>query len=168
MEMPGQKTFQIDGETLIRYARESEVPEILRLIKDIAAYEKMSDQVWATEEILHKTLFEDRRAEVLFCVHRGEIVGFALFFYNFSTFVGRPGLYLEDLFLQPGMRGRGLGRAFFNVLLEIAYEHGCGRMEWVCLNWNRSSIGFYRHLGAVPMDGWTTWRIALRPGPSST
>lgn len=143
----------------IRFATEQDVPLILELIKGIAAYEKMLDQVVATEEILHEWLFEKQKAEVLLGEVNGESVGFALFFHNFSTFLGRGGLYLEDIFIRPAFRGRGYGKAFFHRLASIAVERGCGRMEWVCLNWNKPSIAFYRSMGAVPMDEWTIYRL---------
>ncbi len=143
----------------IRFATEQDVPLILELIKGIAAYEKMLDQVVATEEILHEWLFEKQKAEVLLGEVNGESVGFALFFHNFSTFLGRGGLYLEDIFIRPDFRGRGYGKAFFRRLASIAVERGCGRMEWVCLNWNKPSIAFYRSMGAVPMDEWTIYRL---------
>lgn len=147
------------NEFCIRFATEADVPVILELIKGIAAYEKMLDQVVATEEILHEWLFEKQKAEVLLGEVNGESVGFALFFHNFSTFLGRGGLYLEDIFIRPAFRGRGYGKAFFRRLAAIAVERGCGRMEWVCLDWNKPSIDFYRSMGAVPMDDWTIYRL---------
>ena len=132
---------------------------ILRFIRLLAEYEKMADQVVATEETLRSQLFEDRRAEVVFAVTDGKEVGFALFFHNFSTFLGRAGLYLEDLYVLSEYRGRGIGKALFRELARIAVERGCGRFEWWCLDWNEPSIEFYRSLGAVPMDEWTVYRI---------
>lgn len=142
-----------------RFAGRKDVPLILQFIKDLAAYEKMEDQVVATEELLTEWIFEKQKAEVLFAVEEGEEVGFALFFHNFSTFLGRAGLYLEDLFVKPEFRGKGYGKALLGRLAQIAKERGCGRMEWWCLDWNRPSIDFYRSLGAEPMDEWTVYRL---------
>ncbi|MGL5380629.1 GNAT family N-acetyltransferase [Clostridium sp.] len=136
-----------------------DVPLILSLIKDIAEYEKMSNEVIATEETLRKSVFEDNRAEVVIAELNGEAIGYALYFYNFSTFVGRSGLYLEDIFIQPHVRGMGIGKEIFKFLGRIAKEQGCKRMEWTCLNWNEPSIKFYKSLGAIPMDEWTVYRL---------
>jgi len=144
----------------IRRAEEKDCGLILYYIKALAAYEKMSDEVVATEELLREWLFEKRSAEVLFACENGREVGFALFFHNFSTFVGRAGLYLEDLYVLPEYRGKGYGKALLRRLAAIAAERGCGRMEWVCLDWNRPSMDFYRSLGAIPMDEWTIWRVS--------
>ncbi len=144
----------------IRRAEEKDCGLILYFIKALAAYEKMSDEVVATEELLREWLFEKRSAEVLFACENGREVGFALFFHNFSTFVGRAGLYLEDLYVLPEYRGKGYGKALLKRLAAIAAERGCGRMEWVCLDWNRPSMDFYRSLGAIPMDEWTIWRVS--------
>ncbi len=144
----------------IRRAEEKDCGLILYFIKALAAYEKMSDEVVATEELLREWLFEKRSAEVLFACENGREVGFALFFHNFSTFVGRAGLYLEDLYVLPEYRGKGYGKALLKRLAAIAAERGCGRMEWVCLDWNRPSKDFYRSLGAIPMDEWTIWRVS--------
>ena len=132
---------------------------ILRFIRGLAEYEGMPDQVVATEELLRRQLFERKNAEVLFVLEGEREVGFALFFHNFSTFLGRSGLYLEDLFVLPEARGRGYGKALLARLAAIARERGCGRMEWSCLDWNQPSIDVYRALGAVPMDGWTVYRL---------
>ena len=142
-----------------RFAAKADAALVLRFIKDLAAYEKMLDQVQATEETLCEWLFEKEKAEVLFAVADGKEVGFALYFYNFSTFLGKAGLYLEDLFVLPEYRGRGYGKAILKKLAQIAVERGCGRLEWWCLDWNEPSIGFYRSLGAKPMDDWTVYRI---------
>lgn len=144
----------------IRKAEERDCGLILHFIKELAAYEKMSDEVVATEELLKEWLFEKHAAEVLFACENGKEVGFALFFHNFSTFVGRAGLYLEDLYVLPEYRGKGCGKAILKRLAAIAVERGCGRMEWVCLDWNKPSMDFYRSLGARPMDEWTIWRVA--------
>ena len=144
----------------IRYAEKKDAALILEFIRALAEYEKMSDEVVATEELLQEWVFEKKKAEVIFAVEDGVEVGFALFFYNFSTFVGRAGLYLEDVFVKVEHRGKGYGKALLKELARIAVERGCGRMEWVCLNWNQPSIDFYRSLGAVPMDDWTIYRVA--------
>ena len=120
----------------------------------------MLGEVVATGELLKEWLFEKRSAEVIFACENGREVGFALFFHNFSTFVGRAGLYLEDLYVLPESRGKGYGKVILKRLAAIAAERGCGRMEWVCLDWNKPSIDFYRSLGARPMDEWTIWRVA--------
>ena len=144
----------------MRYAEEKDTALILEFIRALAEYEKMSDEVVATEELLQEWVFEKKKAEVIFAVEDGVEVGFALFFHNFSTFVGRAGLYLEDVFVKVEHRGKGYGKALLKELARIAVERGCGRMEWVCLNWNQPSIDFYRSLGAVPMDDWTIYRVA--------
>jgi GNAT superfamily N-acetyltransferase len=145
--------------TQFRFAEEKDAALILEFIKGLAEYEKMSDQVVATEEILREWIFEKKKAEVIFAVESGKEVGFALFFHNFSTFLGRAGIYLEDLFVLPEYRGRGHGKALIRELARITVERGCGRLEWCCLDWNKPSIDFYLSLGAVPMDEWTTYRL---------
>ena len=142
-----------------RFAERSDVPLILRFIRALADYEHMLDQVVATEELLTEWLFDKKSAEVVFALLNGEEIGFALFFHNFSTFLGRSGLYLEDLYIQPTHRGRGFGRALLRHLAGIAMERGCGRMEWWCLDWNQPSIDFYLSLGAEPMADWTVYRL---------
>ena len=142
-----------------RIATENDLSLILDFIKGIAEYEKMLDQVVADENILRKWIFEKKSAEVMFVLEDGVEVGFALFFHNFSTFLGRGGLYLEDIFVKPEFRGRGHGKALIRELAKIAVERGCGRFEWCCLDWNKPSIDFYLSLGAVPMDEWTTYRL---------
>ncbi len=142
-----------------RYAEKSDAALILQFIKGLAEYEKMLDQVIATEELLTEWLFAQRKAEVLFALEDGREVGFALFFHNFSTFLGRSGLYLEDLFVLPDCRGRGYGKAILQKLAQIAVERGCGRLEWWCLDWNQPSIDFYLSLGAQPMRDWTVYRL---------
>jgi len=133
---------------------------ILHFIRGLAEYEHMEDQVVATPELLREWIFEKGKAEVLFAVAEGREVGFALFFHNFSTFLGRAGLYLEDLFVLPEARGCGYGKALLKELARIALERGCGRMEWWCLDWNQPSIDFYtKGMGAVPMDEWTVYRL---------
>lgn len=143
-----------------RYATEEDTTLILRFIKDLARYEKMEDQVVATEELLREWIFDQKKAEVLFAMCDGEEIGFALFFHNFSTFLGRAGIYLEDLFVKPEQRGQGYGKAILKKLAAIAVERGCGRLEWWCLNWNQSSIDFYLAMGAEQMSDWTTYRVA--------
>ena len=142
-----------------RYATESDVAKILEFIKGIAEYEKMSDQVVATEQLLREWIFEKKKAEVIFALEGELEVGFALFFHNFSTFLGRAGLYLEDLYVKPEYRKKGYGKGLITELAKIAVERGCGRMEWCCLDWNKPSIDFYLSLGATPMDEWTTYRL---------
>ncbi len=142
-----------------RPAVPEDCPLILSFIKALAEYEKMSDQVVATEELLREWIFEKGKAEVIFPVVHGEEVGFALFFHNFSTFLGRAGIYLEDLFIKPEHRGKGYGKATLQELGRIALERGCGRLEWACLDWNRPSIDFYLSLDAKPMDEWTVYRL---------
>ena len=142
-----------------RFATEEDVGLILEFIRDLAEYEKMSDQVVATEALLHEWIFEKRKAEVLFICEGGKAVGFALFFHNFSTFLGRAGIYLEDLFVMPEYRNRGYGKVLLKKLAQITVERGCGRLEWACLDWNRPSIDFYLSLGAVQMNEWTTYRL---------
>ena len=146
-------------EVTFRKAVREDVPLILEFIKGLAEYEKMSDEVVATEEILDEWLFDKEKAEVIFAIAEGEEVGFALFFHNFSTFLGRAGIYLEDLFVKPKYRGNGYGKAILKRLAQIAVERGCGRLEWSCLDWNQPSIDFYLSLGATPMSGWTGYRL---------
>ncbi|WP_349668765.1 GNAT family N-acetyltransferase [Lacrimispora sp.] len=147
-------------ELTFRYAQESDTALILEFIKELADYEKMLDDVVATEELLKEWLFEQKKAEVIFAQADGKEVGFALFFHNFSTFLGRGGIYLEDLFVKSEYRGKGIGKAIFKKLGAIARERGCGRLEWWCLDWNQPSIDFYRSMGAEAMDEWTVYRIA--------
>lgn len=143
-----------------RSASEADVPLILDFIRKLAEYEKMTDDVVATEGLLREWLFQRKMAEVIFLEVNGIEVGFALFFHNFSTFLGRAGLYLEDLFVLEEYRSQGYGKALLQELARIALERGCGRMEWWCLNWNQPSIDFYRSLGAQPMDEWTVFRLS--------
>ena len=143
-----------------RFACRADVPLILQFIRELAEYEKMLDEVVATPELLEEWLFDQKKAEVIFALDGETEVGFALFFHNFSTFLGRAGLYLEDLYVKPACRGKGSGKGLLTVLAQIAVERRCGRLEWWCLDWNRPSIDFYRSMGAVPMDDWTVYRIA--------
>ena len=148
------------GKLDFRYANETDVALILDFIKGLAEYEKMLDEVIATEDLLKEWIFEKKKAEVIFALEDGIEVGLALFFHNFSTFLGRAGIYLEDLFVKPEYRGKGYGKGLLKKLAQIAVERGCGRLEWWCLDWNKPSIDFYLSLGAEPMDEWTTYRIA--------
>ena len=132
---------------------------ILRFIRELAAYEQLEDQVVADEETLRRWIFEKKGAQVVFALADDTEVGFALYFHNFSTFLGRSGIYLEDLFVRPEYRGRGCGKALLCRLAAIAKEEGCGRLEWWCLDWNRPSIDFYKSMGAVPMEDWTVYRV---------
>ena len=143
-----------------RFAEERDTPLILDFIRRLADYEHLLDQVVADEATLADQLFGKKNAEVLFALENGKEVGFALFFHNFSTFLGRAGLYLEDLFVLPEHRGKGYGKAILQRLAAISLERGCGRMEWWCLDWNQPSIGFYKSLGAEPMSDWTVYRLA--------
>lgn len=143
----------------LRFAEESDVPLILKFIKELANYEQMLNEVVATEEILKESLFERKNAEVIIGEYENNPVAFALFFHNFSTFLGRPGIYLEDLYVKPEMRGKGIGKIMLSFLAKIAVERRCGRLEWWCLDWNEPSIKFYKQMGAVPMDEWTVYRV---------
>ena len=148
------------GNINFRYANEKDAALILEFIRELAKYENMLDEVVATEELLREWIFEKKKAEVIFALEDEKEVGFALFFHNFSTFLGRAGIYLEDLFVKPEYRGKGYGKGLLKKLAQIAKERGCGRLEWWCLDWNKPSIDFYLSLGAEPMDEWTTYRIA--------
>jgi len=144
----------------IRTTTEADLPVILSLIRELAEYEREPDAVVATEAGLREVLFGAKpSAEVLLALEEQEPVGFAVYFHNFSTWLGRPGLYLEDLFVRPEKRGKGYGRALLERLAQIAKERGCGRMEWAVLDWNEPAIQFYRKLGAQPMDEWTVFRL---------
>lgn len=147
------------NEVTFRFAEKKDAPIILDFIKGIAEYEKVSDDVVTTTEMIEEWIFEKKTAEVIFAIAEGDEVGFALFFHNFSTFVGRAGLYLEDIFVKNEYRKKGYGKALFKKLAEIALERNCGRMEWVCLDWNKPSIDFYMSLGAKPMNEWTLYRL---------
>ena len=150
----------MENKLTFRYAERKDVSLILQFIKDLAEYEKMLDEVVADEATLEEWIFDQKKAEVLFAMEEGKEVGFALFFHNFSTFLGRAGLYLEDLFVQPEHRGKGYGKQILQKLASIAVERKCGRLEWWCLDWNQPSIDFYLSLGAEPMSDWTVYRIA--------
>ena len=147
-------------EVRIQAVREQDVPLLLRLIKALADYEQLSGEVVASETLIRDALFGPTpSAEAAIAYAGDDAVGFAVWFYNFSTFVGRPGLYLEDLFVLPEWRGRGIGRALMGHLARLAVARGCGRMEWAVLDWNEPAIGFYRSIGAQAMDGWTVYRL---------
>lgn len=148
------------GDAQLRFATPADVPAILGLIRELAEYERLLDQVVADEAALHRALFGERQyVEALVSVVSGETVGFALFFHNFSTFLGKPGMYLEDLYVRPAFRGRGLGKALLTRVAQIAVQRDCGRMEWSVLDWNEPSIHFYESLGAKPLSDWTVYRL---------
>lgn len=151
--MDNKKKFEI------RFAKEEDISLILKFIKDLASYEKLLHEVVATEDILRESLFEKKQAEVIIGEEDGVPVGFALFFHNFSTFLGKANLYLEDLFVSPESRGRGYGKKLLSHLAKIAVERNCARLDWWCLDWNTSSIEFYKEMGAIPMDEWTVYRM---------
>lgn len=146
--------------TGIRTASAEDCGRILQMIRALARYEKMEDQVVATEDLLREWIFEKKKAEVLFATEDGREVGFALFFHNFSTFLGRAGIYLEDLYVMPEFRGKGHGKALLKRLAQITLERGCGRLDWQCLDWNAPSIAFYQSLGAEALDDWTGYRLS--------
>lgn len=154
------KGNKIMAEFAIVPATEYDAGVILDFIKELAAYENLASEVVATEEDLREWIFSRGKAEVIFATLDGEKIGFALYFHNFSTFLGRAGLYLEDLYIRPEHRGKGYGKAMLRALAYTAIERGCGRLEWSCLDWNEPSIAFYKSLGAVPMDEWTVYRVA--------
>jgi GNAT superfamily N-acetyltransferase len=143
----------------IREAVRGDVPRILEAIRGLALYEKLLDEVEATEEILEEWLFDKKKATVLLADYEGEPAGFALYFTNFSTFMGRAGLYLEDLFVKEELRGKGIGTALLKTLAKIAKDEGYGRFEWICLDWNTDAIDYYLDIGAIAMDGWTVYRM---------
>lgn len=144
----------------IRPAVPADVPVILSLIRALAEYERLADECVATEEALEKWLFAEKKCEAVIAVADGDPVGFALFFTSFSTFLGKPGIYLEDLFISPKARGNGYGKQLLRYLARLVVDRGYGRLEWACLDWNKPSIAFYLSLGAVAMDEWTTYRLA--------
>ena len=146
--------------TEFRFATEADASLIIDFIRGLAEYEKMTDEMISDEALIREWIFERKKAEVIFALEDGVEVGFALFFHNFSTFLGRAGIYLEDLFVKPEYRGRGHGKALIKELARITVERGCGRLEWCCLDWNKPSIDFYLSLGARQMSEWTTYRLA--------
>ena len=147
------------GDFSIRFAARGDIPAVLGFIRALAAYENMEDQVIANEALLETWIFEKKRAEVLLAFEGEKPVGFALFFHNFSTWLGRAGIYLEDLFVLPEYRGKGYGTLLLKRLARIAVQRGCGRLEWACLDWNEPAIAFYKAVGAAPLDEWTTYRV---------
>lgn len=154
-----QATARNDGVS-IRFAAETEAARILEFIRNLAEYERLPHEVTATEELITENVFRKREAEVLFAEIDGYPVGFALFFHNFSTFLGKPGIYLEDLFVKPEHRGKGVGKKLLIYLAKLAKECDCGRFEWAVLNWNENAISFYKSLGAKPMNQWNIFRLA--------
>lgn len=146
--------------TIFRKAQREDVPLILQFIKELAEYEGMLDEVVADTDTLETWIFDRQKAEVIFALENGKEIGFALFFHNFSTFLGKAGIYLEDLYVKPEYRKKGYGKAILCELARIAVERGCGRLEWWCLDWNKPSIDFYLSLGAKPMSDWTVYRIS--------
>ena len=150
----------MENKLTFRYAVRKDIPLISQFIRDLAEYEKLLDEVVADEATLEEWIFDQKKAEVIFAMEKGKEVGFALFFHNFSTFLGRAGLYLEDLFVLPEYRGKGYGKQLLKKLASIAVQRKCGRLEWWCLDWNQSSIDFYLSLGAEPMSDWTVYRFS--------
>lgn len=144
----------------IRFAKKDDVALILKFIKELADYEKLLAQVDATENVLYESLFIKKEAEVIIGEYKEEEIGFALFFQNFSTFIGKSGLYLEDLYIKPEVRGKGLGKEMLSFLAKLAKDRDCKRFEWWCLDWNESSINFYKSIGAKPMENWTVYRLS--------
>ena len=147
------------GDFSIRFAARGDIPAVLGFIRALAAYENMEDLGIANEALLETWIFEKKRAEVLLAFEGEKPVGFALFFHNFSTWLGRAGIYLEDLFVLPEYRGKGYGKLLLKRLARIAVQRGCGRLEWACLDWNEPAIAFYKAVGAAPLDEWTTYRV---------
>jgi GNAT superfamily N-acetyltransferase len=146
-------------DVVLRFAGEKDIPLIMEFIRALAEYERLLDKVTATEEGLKKALFEKKIAEALICEYQGVPAGFAVYFHNFSTFVGKPGIYIEDIFVKPEFRGKGLGKLLLTRIAGIAVERDCGRLEWTCLDWNEPSIAFYKSQGAVPLSDWTIYRV---------
>ena len=150
----------MDTKIFIRSATENDVPVIFALIKELAEFEKLADQIKTSEEELRNTLFgKDRFVEILLAEYENKVVGQALFFKNFSTFLGKPGIYLEDLYVKPDMRGKGIGKALLDKIISIAKERNYGRVEWSVLDWNEPAIDFYKKIGAKPLDDWTIFRL---------
>lgn len=145
----------------LRRAKRTDVALILELIRELSVYEKMADQVMATEEGLESALFDQEGVEVYLAEYEGQTAGYVLFFYNFSTFLGRRGIYIEDIYIRPAMRGKGFGTEIFAFIKKLAAAKACGRVEWTCLDWNEPSIAFYKNMGAKPMDEWTVYRLSM-------
>jgi len=152
-------SYQINEHIQLRFAEEKDVALILGFIRGLAEYEHLLDTVKIQEADIKKYVFEKKLIEVVIGEYDGTPAGFALFFHNFSTFVGKPGIFIEDIFVKPEFRGKGLGKIFFSFLAKIAVERDCGRLEWLCLNWNEPSIKFYKSQGAQAMDEWSTYRV---------
>lgn len=153
---------RIEGFAL-RFAAEKDVATIFSMIKELAEYEKLLDRLEATEEILRESLFQSDVVETLIGEFKGKPIGYAIFFHNFSSFKGRLGIYIEDIYIKPELRGKGFGEAIFTFIAKLAVERLCGRLEWACLNWNTPSIAFYKKMGAIPMDKWTVYRLTGEP-----
>lgn len=149
----------MESDITFRYATKNDTKLILKFIKELAEYEKLLDQVVATEELIDEWMFEKQKIEVIFALKDNKEIGYALFFHNFSTFLGRGGIYVEDLYVSPEYRGMGYGKSLLKELSRIAVQRGCGRLEWVCLDWNKPSIDFYLSLGAKQMSEWTIYRV---------
>lgn len=155
-----QQIKNIDNKIFIRSATENDVPVIFALIKELAEFEKLADQIKTSEIELRNTLFgKDRFVEILIAEYEHKVVGQALFFKNFSTFLGKPGIYLEDLYVKPEMRGKGIGKALLDKIIQLAKERNYGRVEWSVLDWNEPAINFYKKIGAKPLDDWTIFRL---------
>jgi GNAT superfamily N-acetyltransferase len=151
---------RINGKLILRKTTKNDIPQILAMIKELSVYEKLDQTVTADESILKENLFgKIKYAEVVFAEYDGNLAGQALFFYNFSTFKGKPGIYLEDLYVRPAFRNKGIGKALLNHLIELAKNKNCGRIEWVVLGWNKTAIDFYKSLGAKPMEDWVVFRL---------
>jgi GNAT superfamily N-acetyltransferase len=153
------KSIIINERTAIRFAEEHDAELILQFIKELAAYEKMANEVVATKQEILETVFHKKYAEVVICEFDKKPAGFCLFFHNYSTFLGKPGLYIEDLFVKESFRGKGLGKTILKFMAKIAIERNCGRLEWSCLDWNKPSIDFYISQGAEAMNDWTVYRV---------
>ncbi|MCW4018331.1 MAG: GNAT family N-acetyltransferase [Candidatus Bathyarchaeota archaeon] len=147
------------GELTIRFAEEEDASTIFEMVKELATYENLLDQLEATEQLIEQELFQRKIAEALIAEYQGKAVGYAIFFQSFSSFVGRRGIYIEDLYVKPEMRGKGFGKALFSAIAELAMARNCGRLEWACLDWNAPSIEFYKKTGASAMDQWTVYRL---------
>lgn len=157
---------RVNDKLTIRETSETDIPQIFTLIRELAEYEKLSHSVSADEELLRENLFgKNKYAYVAFAEYDGQIAGQALYFYNFSTFKGKPGIYLEDLYVRPEYRKRGIGKALLNYLIELAKVKNCGRVEWVVLDWNQPAIDFYKSLGAEPMNDWIVFRLSQESFP---
>jgi GNAT superfamily N-acetyltransferase len=151
----------MNSDITIRNASEDDIPFIYNMIKELAEYEKLADKVKADESILRENIFNKKYAEVIISEYKNEPAGFALFFHNFSTFEGKPGIYLEDIYVRPHLRGKGTGKLMFDYIINLAKQRDCARVEWSVLDWNEPAINFYKKSGAVPMDEWTVFRISV-------